>query len=211
MTLAELARATGVPAHTIRHYIRQNLLDPPRTTATEREHFEDHHVERTRLITALTEYGRMPARDVRRVVLALDAPPANPRDVLRVAHRALPTPHAEHPVSGEVRVLVRDLGWRVPLDSPLLSTLTGAIEAVRAAGVPLDREHLEGYARAALEIGRVDVDQTDATTTPNEALILVTLGTVMIDPVLQVLRRIAQTAVGAERDGARPEVTPDRG
>ena len=55
------------------------------------------------------------------------------------------------------------------------------------------------YAEAMRAVADVDLSVAEQTTTLEEALRTVVIGTVMVDPVLVALRRVAQEAVSADR------------
>jgi hypothetical protein len=94
---------------------------------------------------------------------------------------------------------VADLGWKVSACAAATRALTAAITAARAAGVPLSAESLRRYAEAMAGVAGVDVDMALSAKDPADAMHRVVLGTVMLDPVLVALRRMAQEAVSAER------------
>ncbi|MEP6649003.1 MAG: MerR family transcriptional regulator, partial [Lapillicoccus sp.] len=55
MRLAELCAATGVPAATVKYYLREGLLPPGERVSATRADYGPPHVERLRLIRALVE------------------------------------------------------------------------------------------------------------------------------------------------------------
>ena len=64
---------------------------------------------------------------------------------------------------------------------------------------------LRRYAEAMQRVADVDLTVAERPPAPEEALRTVVLGTVMLDPVLVALRRVAQEAVSAQRAaGAAP-------
>jgi DNA-binding transcriptional MerR regulator len=197
--ISELAAATGVPLHTLKYYLREGLLMPGEATSRTRAEYGEEHVERVRLVRALVEHGGVGISGVRAILEALAAPPPSRHDLLGVAHCALPTPAAQHPVGAEVLALVEDLSWRVGPDSPALHSLTAAIGAARAAGVDLPADLLRRYAVTMAEVAEVDVSVATRSPSAEQAMRTVVLGTVMLDPVLVALRRVAQEAVSARR------------
>lgn len=200
MRISELAEETGVPVHTLKYYLREGLLMPGTATGRTRAEYAAQHVERVRLIRALIDSGGLPIAGVRRVVDALEHPPTSRHEFLGAAHLALPSPHADHPPNADVVAVLDRLGWCVLPGSPVVGTLSAAVEAARAAGIPVTRPHLERYARAARRLAEVDLDVATGARSPEEALTTVTVGTVMLDPVIIALRRLAQEAVSADRD-----------
>ena len=199
MRISELADVSGVPVHTLKYYLREGLLMPGRATSRTRAEYGPEHLERIRLVRALVEHGGIGIAGVRAILAALAAPPPSRHDLLGVAHCALPTPGGDGPVSEEVAELVGELGWRVGPEAPALRSLSAAVEAARAAGLPLPPETLRSYAEAVRGVAAVDLDQA-AAQSPEAAMYTVVVGTVMVDPVLVALRRVAQEAVSAERE-----------
>jgi DNA-binding transcriptional MerR regulator len=199
MRISELAETTGVPVHTVKYYLREGLLMPGEATSRTRAEYGPEHVERVRLVRALVEHGGVGIAGVRAILTALAAPPPSRHELLGVAHAALPTPGDDGPVSDEVSALVADLGWGVCAGAPATRALTAAVAAARAAGVPVSGETLRRYAEAMAEVAAVDVDMALSAPDPAAAMHTVVLGTVMVDPVLVALRRMAQEAVSAQR------------
>ncbi|WP_422115793.1 MerR family transcriptional regulator [Brachybacterium sp. UNK5269] len=89
MRISELAARSGVPIGTIKYYLREGLLPPGRATSRTTAEYEDSHVERLRLVRALTDAGGLGIAAVRRVVEVLDAPPPSRLDLLATAQEAL--------------------------------------------------------------------------------------------------------------------------
>ena len=199
MRISELAEATGVPVHTVKYYLREGLLMPGEATSRTRAEYGPEHVERVRLVRALVEHGGVGIAGVRSILAALAAPPPSRHELLGVAHSALPTPGDEGPVSEEVAGLVADLGWKVHPGAPAARALTAAVAAARVAGIPLSGESLRRYARAMADVAAVDVDMALSAKDPAAAMHTVVVGTVMVDPVLVALRRMAQEAASAQR------------
>ncbi len=208
MRISELAASTGVPVHTLKYYLREGLLMPGEATSRTRAEYGAEHVERVRLVRALVERGGVGIAGVRAVLAALAAPPPSQHDLLGVAAGVLPTPGDQGPVSAEVAALVADLGWLVCADAPAARALSTAIAAAREAGLSLPAAALRRYAEAMAGVAAVDVDEALAADGPAAAMHTVVVGTVMVDPVLVALRRMAQEAASAAR--ARTEPGPGR-
>ncbi|KRE61706.1 MerR family transcriptional regulator [Nostocoides sp. Soil756] len=199
MRISELAEATGVPVHTLKFYLREGVLMPGTATSRTRAEYGPEHVERVRLVRGLVEYGGVSVEGVRSIVRALESPPPSRPELLGVAHATLPAGPTRGEVSAEVAALVDDLGWQVWHEGPPVAELSSALEAARGAGVPVSPEALRRYARAMEAVAEVDVDVAAAAASPTEALHTVVVGTVMVDPVLVALRRMAQEAVSVAR------------
>jgi hypothetical protein len=96
---------------------------------------------------------------------------------------------------------VRGLGWRVHPDAPALRELQRALDAVAAVGLPMTPERLSAYASAAAAVAEVDVASVP-TDSPEHAARHVVVGTVLYEPVLLALRRLAQEDASARRFGS---------
>ena len=197
MRMSELSERSGVAVATLKYYLREGLLPAGESLGATRADYSEGHLRRVRLVRALVDAG-VTVAEARQVTAALDDPPRSRHDLLGRAQYALPAPHRDHPVSDEVRELVALLGWTVTPDSPALHSLSGAVAAARSAGVPLAREALEGYARATEGVAAVDVANVP-TDDLADALHRVVAGTVLVDPVLAALRRLAQEHVSSRR------------
>ena len=168
MRISELAETTGVPVHTLKYYLREGLLMPGYAQSRTRSDYDQAHVERVRLIRALVEHGGVGIVGVRVILEAITAPAPARHDLLGLAHRALPAPFTERPVSEEVVKLVADLGWPVEPQCSAMSVLTSTVESARDAGVTLDPETLRGYARAMVDVATVDVAVATAAASPRK-------------------------------------------
>jgi len=197
--ISELGAVTGVPVHTLKYYLREGLLMPGRATSRTRAEYGDQHVERVRLVRALVDQGGVAIAGVRAILDALDAPPPSRHDLYGVAACAMPTPAADRPVDADAVALVEDLGWQVSPDAPALHSLSAAVRAAEAAGVGLSPGLLRRYAEAMRGVADVDLSVAERASSPQEAMRTVVIGTVMVDPVLIALRRVAQEAVSAQR------------
>jgi|1186.fasta_scaffold45582_1 DNA-binding transcriptional MerR regulator len=192
MRISDLSRSTGVPVPTIKFYLRERLLPPGHATAATQAQYDEGHVARLRLIRALTDVGKMPLATVRWVLDIVDNGAAATPEAVGAAHDSLPpvVPHGDEPPERALGV-VEDLGWAVDPGSTSLWQLETALSAVEEVGLPLSPARLAAYAEAALDVARVDVagvPQAD----PQEAVRYVVVGTVLYEPVLLALRRLAQ-------------------
>ena len=200
MRISELAAETGVPVHTLKYYLREGLLMPGEARSRTRAEYGPEHLERVRLVRALVEHGGVGIAAVRSILEALTAPPPSRHEFLGVAHCALPSSGAEVPVSREAVELVEELGWHVGREAPALRELSAAVTAARHAGVQLEGSTLRRYAEAMREVAAVDVDVAVHAQTPAAAMHAVVVGTVMVDPVLVALRRVAQETESWDRN-----------
>ena len=120
LRMGELAAASGVPAPTIKHYLREGLLPEPIKTSRNMAYYPPEFVDRIKLIKQLQEERFMPLKAIKAV---LDEDPERARALVELEDRIL-----ERALAGE-------------------RTRTSAAEARERYGVPkevLDRlEELE--------------------------------------------------------------------
>ena len=82
----ELAEASGVPAATIKHYLREGLLPDPVKTSRNMAYYPPEFVERIKLIKQLQEERFMPLRAIKSV---LDEDPERARALVDLEDRIL--------------------------------------------------------------------------------------------------------------------------
>lgn len=188
MRISDLSRESGVPVATVKFYLREGLLPAGRRTSATQAVYGSEHLARLRLVRALTEVGGLSLARVRAVLEGLASPTLF--EAVGCAHGAL---------SGEVggtdtaaaHALVRDLGWTVHDSSPSLAALARALGSLEDVGLAMSREQLAVYGRAAEQVAATDVADVPTGST-TEAVTTVVLGTVLREPVLLALRRLAQ-------------------
>ncbi|TKJ34228.1 MerR family transcriptional regulator [Blastococcus sp. CCUG 61487] len=200
MQISELARRADLPVATVKYYLREGLLPQGERTGATRARYDAEHLARLRLVRALLGPGGLSISAARAVLAAVDAPAGSVHEALGAAHRALPRPGSEAPEPTEARALVDRWGWQVAADSPSLHTLAGALDALRAAGFPASEEVLDRYARAAAEIADRDVADVPSSSVA-DAVRFVVVNTVLLEPVLLALRRLAQEDASGRRFG----------
>ncbi|SFP85056.1 MerR HTH family regulatory protein [Geodermatophilus dictyosporus] len=199
MQISELARRTGVPVATVKYYLREGLLPSGELTGATRARYDEAHVERLRLVRALLGPGGLSVATARSVLAAVDAPGTAVHEALGAAHRALPgVGPGDPPDLDRARAVLARRGWRVAEDSPALRALAAALAALEAAGYPPGDDLLDRYAEAAGRIGEQDVAEVPAGSLP-EAVRFVVVNTVLLEPVLLALRRLAQEDASGRR------------
>lgn len=202
MWISELSRRTGVPVATIKYYLREGLLPAGESTGATRAVYDEAHVRRLQLIRALVGSGGLSLATIRQVLGTLDESAYGTHAVLGSAHQALgeqaaasPTPDARHRVD---ETLGR-LGWHIHPDSPGRTALAAALDALVAVGTEMPDHVLSAYAEAAGLVG--DADVADLPDDPAGALERAVVFTVLGEPVLLALRRLAQENASARRYG----------
>lgn len=199
MWMAELSRRSGVPVATIKYYVREGLLHPGEATGATRSRYDDTHLARLRLVRALVEVGGLRLAAVADVLTAVDTPDLPLHDVLAVAQGALSPEASDEPDPAALRrvdELVEQQGWAVDPAGHNRRDLARALAALDAAGDPLPGAALEGYAQLLGGLAEREV-ATIATDDPATAVRQIVVRTVLVDPVLRALRRMAHEHVSA--------------
>ena len=197
MRISELSRVTGVPVATVKYYLREGLIPPGTATGATQATYDESHVVRLRLARALIQVGGLSVAAARDVLAALTTSDGSLHRVLGAAHSALSPPFADDHAPTRARELIDNWGWRVHPDAPALNQLEHALRALDDVGAPAGDERLAQYADLAHRIAEVDVAGVPTTST-DEAATTVVIGTVLWEPVLLSLRRLAQVAVSEE-------------
>jgi DNA-binding transcriptional MerR regulator len=199
MRISELAQRSGVPIATIKYYLRERLLHEGELTSATQASYDDSHLDRLRLIRALVGPAGLSIAQVRAVLQQVDHPPESVHDLLGVGAEAItkkPPVGASHE---RVHELMRAWGWRVDeKDCDTHAALEEALQGLDAAGFPLPPGALEDYrqhmeAIAGVEVAGVPTGSAEA------AVRYVVLGTVLVEPLLLALRRMAQQEASARR------------
>ncbi len=86
LRMGELAEASGVPAATIKHYLREGLLPEPVKTSRNMAYYPPDFVDRIQLIKQLQEERFMPLKVIREV---LDSDPERARALVELEDRIL--------------------------------------------------------------------------------------------------------------------------
>jgi DNA-binding transcriptional MerR regulator len=196
MKISELSRTTGTPIPTIKYYIREGLLHRGTPTATNQADYDESHVQRLRLIRVLREVGDLSVATITQVVAALDHPEARARaDHVATALRSLspePGPISERSLDS-VANLVDRLGWEVDEDCAGYQSLAAALTALEEhwpSSLTLDQ--LMTYGRIAERLASFEIPEDwNPSESANDALTYAVLGTVLFEPVILSLRRLA--------------------
>ncbi|MGW0965005.1 MerR family transcriptional regulator [Streptomyces sp. NPDC002516] len=210
MRLAELSERSGVSTATIKYYLREGLLQPGRRiSATQAEYGEDH-LRRLRLVRALIQIGGISVSDAREVIAAAEDESLDHHMRLGAATRSLPC--AERPSEDDpavatacrsVEALLERLGWScdpgVNLLNPAHRRLIDSVAALVRLGYPCDTEQLLPYGRLAAQLAVTDLDLIEDQPTPTEQIEAAVALTVLYEPVLLSLRRMAHAEESARR------------
>lgn len=202
MWMAELSKRSGLPVPTIKFYLRDGLLHPGEATGATRARYDESHVRRLRLIRALAEVAGLRLDAVRTILAAVDDESLPLHQVVGSAHTQLsvkesaPAPSAE--ATQRVDQLLRSWKWRVAPGSEHRTALARALDTLAALDHPVSDELLGDYADAMASVARREVSVVRGQD-PETATERAVIGTVLLEPVLLVIRRMAQENVSARR------------
>ena len=199
MRLAELSARSGLPSATVKYYLRAGLVPPGVPQSSTWATYDERHVHRLRLVRALTEVAGLSLEEVRRVLDAVDA--------ARSAHEARgavqwplsPALAAEPSAASVARVedLLGRHGWGLGAGSPHRRTLAAALDTLDELGLPATDEILDRYAEALEPVAVAEVARLAGEVDPMAAAERLVVGTLLHEPVLLTMRRIAHEVVSA--------------
>ena len=203
MRMSQLAEAADLPVATVKFYLREGLLHEGRLTAPNQADYDDSHLERLLLVRALVGPAQQSIASTRRILAAIADPPESVYDLLGIAHVAVtPEPDPRHLDAPRAARLLDRLGWdRTGCSPAALSALEAALDGLEAGGFELTDEVLERYATAMMGVAEDEIAEAP-TVSAEAAARYVILGTVLVEPLLLSLRRLAQQTASARRFGA---------
>lgn len=201
MWMAELSARSGCSAATIKYYLREGLLHPGEAAAATRTRYDESHVRRLRLVRALTEVAGLRLGTVREV-LADIAGADSWHEAVGSAHVRLSAATdvtASAAALARVDALLARHGWQLGTASPQRAQLARSLDALEDLGHPVSDDLLDRYAEAmqpvaAFEVASVRSPDREASA---EAAVV---GTLLQEPVLLAVRRIAQENASRELD-----------
>jgi DNA-binding transcriptional MerR regulator len=214
--LAELSRRSGVSVPSIKFYLREGLLPAGVPLSARKAEYSDEHVRRLRLVRAMLTIGKMSVAQVRDVLAVADDPAFTRHERLGIAQYMLP-PHAQAPAQDSeerstwdaTRTLIRDelraLGWRFEDKAPALDMLTQSVVTLRGLGYKATVEHLRGYAKAIHPMAENEYATIAEYEQIEEAIEATVAYTVLVEPVLLALRRLAHEDVSSRLHYKDPE------
>ncbi|UED86839.1 MerR family transcriptional regulator [Streptomyces profundus] len=217
MRLSELSARGGVSVPTIKFYLREGLLPPGRRISSTQAEYDEEHLRRLALVRALIQVGRMSVAGAREVLSALNDPDLDEISQMGKAVAGLPQPlppagddGAARTAEESAREVQRRLGWRVVPENPAHQTLVSALSALERLGFPCDDAALLPYAELAERLAEHEVALIDTFHEPTTRLEAVVALTVLYEPVLLSLRRLAQAEQATRRFAGGPaDAAPD--
>lgn len=201
MKISELSSATQVPVATIKFYIRQGLVPSGQLTSKNQADYGSEHVERVALIKALQEDGGLRLDTIARALHAADT--AKEHFVI-AAIDALEQPPQEAvdekapsyvAATKLITAAIKRHSWKLSLEDV---SVRDAISALSVAwrSFPEENENaLDPYVDAVQLIAAHEIpDAWQPGASRDAALRYALLGTVLFEPVILALRRMANVA-----------------
>ncbi len=200
MRLAELSSRSGVSASTIKYYLRLGLLQPGEQQSATWSEYGDAHLRRLALVRALTEVAGLPLEAVRRVLEVVDDESVPLHEALGTAQWLLsPAPDLEPSAASAERVdaLLARHEWNVASDSPHRRVLAGALDRLEQLAFAAPDAQLDQYARALSRLAPFEVERVTTDTQRATAIEHLVIGTLLYEPLLVTMRRMAHESESA--------------
>jgi DNA-binding transcriptional MerR regulator len=220
MKISELSRRSGVPLPTIKFYIREGLLAAGVRTAKTQAVYNEEHIERLSLIRALKDDAGLSLGTITNMLRASDA---SPTDFIEVAIDAI-----ERPVGPPIDESSEEFqsALKAMLEIAAEMGCPGATGAARDGARALFRIRrafgvdpapvIRLYSDVARQIAQIEIpDDWSPQQKRMSTLRYAVLGTVMFEPVILALRRMAHVARAhmleekhRRATGAAPQAAP---
>jgi len=226
LRMGELARASGVSAATIKHYLREGLLPEPMKTSRNMAYYPADFVDRIRMIKQLQEERYMPLRVIKDL---LEEDPDRAKALIELGDRLL-----EHALAGESeRVSVAEVHNRFDVPEDVLARLAEleVLTPDRSGYSPSDVRVIEAISRfraggyeerigftvydtlrykdamGALVKQEVDVlmERLAGEMDPDEAMALIEAGNQPLNDLLAAMHTKALVAELERRRGSEPD------
>ncbi len=199
MRLAELSALSGLSTATIKYYVRTGVLPPGRAESATWARYGDGPLRRLRLVRALTEVAGLSLDQVGRALEAIDSAGSEHQARGAAQWSLSPEPAAEPSAGSAARVetLLARHGWRLAPDSPHRRILAAALDTLAELDFPATDEVLDTYVRALEPVAELEVAGVVAETDATAAAERLVVGTLLYEPVLLTLRRMAHEVVSA--------------
>ncbi|MEU9086771.1 MerR family transcriptional regulator [Streptomyces sp. NPDC048357] len=217
MRLAELSERSGVAIATIKYYLREGLLPPGRRVSATTADYDEDHLRRLRLVRAMIQVGKVPVATVRTVLRHVDDDSLGRTIRLGAALWALPqedgpdegpeedADEAVVAARAEVDLLLDMLGWTTARElgalSPVHRSLVVAVATLNRLGYPWDAALMAPYGRLMHQAAVRDLDFVETHPSETEKVETAVAATILFQPVLRALHRLAQEEESARRYG----------
>jgi DNA-binding transcriptional MerR regulator len=202
-----LSRRSGVPVATIKFYIREGILPRGELTAPNQARYGEVHLRRLALIGTLQRAG-LSLAVIKESLRAMDTMRGDSPEFMAIAVGSLQPywrdgddelePEVEARASALLRAMVEHRGWQVDERVPIWREVVRAIAAILTNWPRgLTEGGLERYAATMEEITSFELpDSWNPAASPSDALTYVVQGTLLFEPLILALRRLAHVDRG---------------
>lgn len=223
MRVAELSRRSNVPVATIKFYLREGLLPRGERTAPNQARYDETHLRRLALIRTLQRAGLSLAA-IKRTLVAMDTMQGEASGFMTIALGALAPswqtrsdddldPEKHDQAVAMLQAMVRQRGWQVDDHIPIWHAVTRALATILMEWKPgLPSTALDRYAEIVEELAVLEVPETwNPATAPEDALTYAIEGTLLFEPLILSLRRLAHVDRGNQLRAERSSATAHPG
>jgi len=200
MRLAELSTRSGVPATTIKYYLRLGLLHSGERQSSTWSSYDDSHLRRLALIRALIDVAGLPLQAVQRILDVVKDDSVPLHQALGTAQWLLsPGPLASPSAESMDRVIAL-LGrhrWELAPDSPHRRVLAAALDRLDRLAFPAPDALLDQYADALSHLAPSEVKPITTEEHRATAIEHLVIGTLLYEPLLTTMRRMAHESESA--------------
>ncbi|MCR6488570.1 MerR family transcriptional regulator [Amycolatopsis sp. OK19-0408] len=204
MRMAELSAESGVPVATVKYYLREGLLPAGERTSPNQARYSAAHVQRLRLIKALTDVGGLPLASVGAVLSAIDDD-RTPHETMGVVQEELAgeppavSPEAAEWASERLRELAHRHGWKWHGEEDrTLANLIAALATAKELGHEKLADRLDEYFALAMRVAELDVEVVTGLTSFDRIIEAGLVATVLGDRIFTGLRHLAQEFVSRD-------------
>ncbi|HET9890567.1 MAG TPA: MerR family transcriptional regulator [Mycobacterium sp.] len=202
MRLAELSTRSGVPATTIKYYLRLGLLHAGERQSSTWSAYDDSHLRRIALIRALIDIAGLPLQAVHRVLEVVTDKAVPLHQALGTAQWLLSPTTAGQPSTEScerVSALLDRHTWELASDSPHRAVLAAALDRLDRLAFPVPDALLDQYAEAVSSFAPSEVEPITSQADRATAIEHLIIGTLLYEPVLATMRRMAHESQSARR------------
>ncbi|MEP6817844.1 MAG: MerR family transcriptional regulator [Marmoricola sp.] len=199
MWVSELSERAEIPIDTVKHYLRIGVLHKGVPLAGRRAEYDESHIARLKLIRALTEVGDMKLDSVRRVFEAVDETQTTLRAAVGPAHYELSRGIVDGKTPSETALAIVDgviarQGWEIDESSVHRLAMAISLDALEVIDDMILDGLLDVYAQAMDTVARSEIGYVD-TSSRDRAIRSIVIGTVLYEPLITLLRRLAHEHV----------------
>ncbi|WP_346846112.1 MerR family transcriptional regulator [uncultured Rothia sp.] len=196
MRISELAQQSGVTVSTIKYYLREELLPAGKAIHPNQSEYTQEHLERLRLIRALSETAGLSLKKIREVLNALKTT-STPSEAMGLAQNMLVSPSGSpeenNPHLAErFSQAIAPLNWSIHPQSPAYMEALRAFSELERENLPHILERVNDYAKAADFVGKTDLQAISQLESTDELVRAVVLGTAFRKPLLDALILLSQ-------------------